>query len=176
MNTGTPNNEIFTSEVTGTPSPKEERPNQTNFMQTGTGHCYICHQDYELTDNHYFNIGCVQGKPTPCTEKCRKWFRPNQTNTLEEIRKEWDNFCKDNMDTRRYYADFWISKITSSNNSLIERIREFVGEDMEYEPLDIICDDAVVERGKRRLNEDRKIINEERARIRNFLSTLNEKE
>ena len=92
-------------------SPKEERPNQTK--------CSEC----QFEDEH--------------SQSCSHY----QTDTLEEMRHAWrvfavvDDHFEDagvSLNADRI-ADFWLSKLTSSNSSLIERIKDFVGEDMTYE-------------------------------------------
>ena len=90
--------------------------------------------------------------------------RPNQTNTLEEMREEFykSQFAGGEVADMPMYeaeqiADFWLAKLTSSNSSLIERIREFVEKTADLEPES---------------NGRYNACNE----IRNFLSTLNERE
>jgi hypothetical protein len=106
--------------------------------------------------------------------------RPNQTNTLEETREGVyrivDSFLTEasdqngnfrNLDRlnkdRHLAVDNLMELLTSSNNSLIERIKEFVGEDEIP---------AVIPHHNPYLTGQ----NTERQRIRNFLSTLNEKQ
>ena len=48
---------------------------ETNYMQAGDGHCYICHQSFFA--NHKCTLKTLF--PTKCTlEKCGRWYNSNK--------------------------------------------------------------------------------------------------
>lgn len=60
--------------------------NQNNYLQVGKGHCFICHEDLQLTIEHLGNHA-VKDKPTPCGKNCPPSFN-NANNQCTECQFE----------------------------------------------------------------------------------------
>lgn len=109
----------------------------------------------------------------------------NLPHTIQQLREEFEmlitpeaylshnNLLKDHKYPESKYEldeNKVKSFLSHSHLTLLTALLEEVGEEWEYDPLEL-SDDAVAERGKRRLNEDRQIINQERSRLRSIIQS-----
>ena len=101
---------------------KENGNTVCGFVQRGDWHCFTCHKTFPPPDY----CEC-EPKPTPCTEKCGKWFKPQSTNKWEEeLKKKFMEEWKVELmyTEREMIANYWIDEISTLLTELEKEVEK----------------------------------------------------